>query len=95
MDHDPAARPSRRTFALGAAALLGAAAVPALPRAARADAGPGGWTTQPIPGAQPDTAINAVAAPAPPGSPAAAGPGNPDARVDPRRDVRHLTATPP
>ncbi|MFB4304491.1 hypothetical protein [Actinomadura sp. GTD37] len=56
--------PSRRAFTLGAAALLGAAAVPALPGAARA-AGPGGWTTQPIPGAQqPDLAINAIAAPA-------------------------------
>ncbi|MFA1549814.1 hypothetical protein [Actinomadura chokoriensis] len=54
---------SRRAFTLGAAALLGAAAVPALPKAARADVPPGGWTTQPIPGAQPDIGINAITAP--------------------------------
>ncbi|SNS51027.1 hypothetical protein SAMN05443665_1005123 [Actinomadura meyerae] len=59
----PNPHPSRRAFTLGAAALLGAAAVPSLPGSARA-AGPAGWTTQPIPEARPDTTINAIAAPA-------------------------------
>ncbi|QKW33158.1 hypothetical protein HUT06_03145 [Actinomadura sp. NAK00032] len=59
----PPPHPSRRAFTFGAAALLGAAAVPALPGAARAGARTGGWTTQPVPGAQPDTMINAIAAP--------------------------------